>query len=60
MAHLFAQLLLVTQGFGIILDGIAPVAHLKHDVALLAESIHQVGHGGASGVGIATVQFAHV
>ena len=59
-AHLVAQLLLVAQGLGVILDGIAAVAHLEHDVSLLAEGIDQIGHRGAGGVGVAAVEFTHI
>ena len=41
--HFLAEFLLIPERLGVILDGIAPVAHLEHDVSLLAQRVHKVG-----------------
>ena len=60
VSHFLAQFLLVSQCLGVVLDGIAPVSHLEHDVAFLAQGIHQIGHRHARRVGVTAVQLLHV
>jgi len=56
LAHGVTQLLLVAQCLGKILDSVATVAHFQHDVALLAQGVHQLRHGSPCGVGVTTGQ----